>query len=78
MKRNGKIVCLTASANIIFERTERQRHLRRLLNVEEPERRISELLERRASHYAKADFTIDTSALTSEEVVEKIVDICEK
>lgn len=74
LKRNGIMICLSARPEIILERTKGYIH-RPLLNVEDPKRKIEELLRFRAPFYAKADYTIDTSVLTIEKVVEKIIDI---
>jgi len=41
-------------------------------------KRIEELLNLRKPFYEKADFSVDTSTLSSEEVVEKIVEFLEK
>ncbi len=77
LKKNGTIICLTASPNVIHKRVKEQTH-RPLLNVDNPEEKIKELLNKRASFYAKADYTIDTSSLNINEVVEKIIDLIEK
>ncbi len=71
LKRNGKIVCLSASPEVILERTKRYYH-RPLLNVEDPKAKIEELLKARAPFYTQADFTIDTTNLTVEAVVQEI------
>lgn len=71
-KKNGVIVCLTAAPEIMLERTKGSSH-RPLLNVEDPKANIERLLKARASCYAKADFTLNTSALSVKEVVEKII-----
>jgi shikimate kinase len=77
LKSNGVVICLTADEEAIMERTKRYRH-RPLLNVEDPKRRIRELLAKRAPLYASADYTIDTSKCTIDQVVEKITDIAKK
>ena len=71
-KQNGKLICLEASVDTILERTKRNRH-RPLLNVKDPKAKIDELLKKRAPFYAKADFSIDTTELTVENVVEEII-----
>lgn len=73
-KSNGIVICLTADAEAIIERTKKYKH-RPLLNVEDPKRKIRELLSTRAPFYAKADHTIDTGELTFRQAVEKIVEI---
>ncbi|MCQ9208505.1 MAG: shikimate kinase [Omnitrophica bacterium] len=71
LKQNGKIICLSASPEVILERTKRYRH-RPLLNVENPKAKIEQLLEARAPFYARADCTFDTTNLSIEQVVEEI------
>ncbi|ACI21496.1 MULTISPECIES: shikimate kinase [Thermodesulfovibrio] len=72
LKKDGVIFCLRASENVIFERL-KQTTNRPLLQVENPEERIKELLQKRMPLYEKADFCIDTEGLTPEEVAEKII-----
>ena len=72
LKKNGIMVCLTATPEIIYARVKDQSH-RPLLKVDKPQEVIKEFLESRRPYYAKADFTIDTSGLTVEQVVNKIV-----
>jgi shikimate kinase len=55
-------------------RTKKYKH-RPLLNVEDPKRKIRDLLEKRVALYAKADHCIDTGKLTVKQAVEKIVEI---
>ena len=57
---NGVLVCLTARPEVIRERTSRSRK-RPLLQVEDPERKIRELLAARAPDYAKIPIQVDTS-----------------
>jgi shikimate kinase len=71
LKRNGKIVCLAATPEVILERTKRYQH-RPLLNVESPKAKIEELLKFRAPFYARADFSVDTTNLSVEQVAERI------
>jgi len=71
LKQNGKIICLEAGVDAILERTKRYRY-RPLLNVDNPGAKVEELLKARAPFYAKADVSIDTTALTVEQVAEKI------
>ena len=74
MKSSGILICLTADENTIMERTKKYKH-RPLLDVEDPKRKIRDLIAKRAPYYAKADHEIDTGALTVRQVVEKIVEI---
>ena len=71
LKKNAKIVCLSATPEVILERTKRYYH-RPLLNTEDPKTTIEELLEFRAPFYGQADFSIDTTNLTIEQVMQEI------
>ena len=73
-KSRGVLICLTADEEVIMERTKKYKH-RPLLNVEDPKRKIRDLLAKRAPFYAKADYTIDTGKLTIKQVVDRIVEI---
>jgi shikimate kinase len=73
-KSSGIVICLTADPETILERTKKYKH-RPLLNVEDPKRKIRDLLAKRESLYAKADHSIDTGKLTARQVVEEIVKI---
>lgn len=76
MKSSGILICLTADEDTIMERTKKYKH-RPLLNVEDPKRKIRDLIAKRAPYYAKADYQIDTGALTVRQVVERIAKIAE-
>lgn len=75
LKKNGFIICLSANPEVILQRTVNNRD-RPLLEVDDQKKRIKELLKIRKPFYDKADFNIDTSSLSSEEVVERIVARC--
>ncbi len=72
LSRNGIIVCLTASPDVIYQRTKKHGH-RPLLNVKDPKREIAELLKKREPFYKRCDQMIDTSNLPVDEVVGRIV-----
>lgn len=74
LKSRGVVIWLTADDETIIRRTQKYKH-RPLLNVEDPKRKIKDLLSLRAPFYAKADHTIDTGKLTISQVVERIVEI---
>ena len=71
-KRNGIIICLKASPETILNRTKGLK-TRPLLNVPDPKKQIQELLAKRESSYSKADFSIDTDALSVEQVTSEII-----
>ena len=75
LRKNGVIVCLTASPETIFKRTSTNND-RPLLQVENPLERINELLNFRKPFYQKADVMIDTEGKTplriAEEIMEKV------
>jgi shikimate kinase len=74
LRKGSVIICLTAAIEEILRRTKRHRH-RPLLNVEDPKAASEALLASRATFYAKADHTIDTTGLSVPEVVERIIGI---
>ena len=75
-RSNGIVICLTAGEEVILERTKKYKH-RPLLNVEDPKRKIRDLLAKRAPFYAKADHCIDTGKLTIRQAVDEITKIAE-
>lgn len=72
MKNTGILICLTATPQAILKRTSGYIH-RPLLNVKDPKKQIDLLLKMRASFYAQADKTIDTSKISVEEATERIL-----
>ena len=77
LKNSGTVICLTATADMIYSRVKGHRH-RPLLNVADPQVAIKKLLTERAPFYGKADYTVDTSRLDVDGVVEKILKIFKK
>jgi shikimate kinase len=77
LRKNGIIVCLTATPETILKRTSNNKG-RPLLLVGNPLERIKELLNFRKPFYEKADIMIDTEGKTplqiAEEIIEKIKD----
>ncbi len=69
--RTGLVVCLTATAEIIHERTARARH-RPLLEEKDRFQRIVDLLEKRRALYAALPNPIDTSTLTPDRIADRI------
>ncbi len=72
LRRKGVIICLTASPETILKRTSNDSS-RPLLQVEDPLKRIRELLEFRMPYYEKADIMVDTEGKNPVEVVEEIM-----
>jgi len=72
LKKGGFLICLSARPEIIFERTMSYTY-RPLLNVKDPKAKIEELLRLRQPYYAQADYTVDTSNLSLEDVVGMIL-----
>jgi shikimate kinase len=72
LHKRSFVICLTASPEVIHRRvgTAMQRPLLREGDVAE---RIQELMKEREPNYAKARASVDTSGLTVEEVVDKLV-----
>ncbi|MFC1698684.1 shikimate kinase [Candidatus Omnitrophota bacterium] len=71
LRKNGKIICLAATPEVILERTKRYHH-RPLLNVADPKAKVEQLLADRAPFYALADHTVDTTNLTIDQVVDEV------
>jgi len=74
MKESGKMITLSATPQVILQRTYGSYH-RPLLNVKDPKKQIELLLKLRSPYYLQADKTIDTTKLSIQGVVEKIVKI---
>ena len=74
LQQSGVVVSLTADPEIILSRIGPEDD-RPMLQGEDRRRRIRELMEQRASAYAKADLIVDTSSRTVEQVVEYIAEV---
>ena len=78
MLSGGRVFFLSASPPTILRRVQEEDAggpIRPLLAVEDPEARIAELLAQRAAAYAQAHHTVETDALTAQEVAEQITSI---
>ncbi len=71
LKRNGRIVYLKTSPEVIYERVKAETH-RPLLQVKDPKARIEELLKIREPYYNQANIIVNTDAKTVDEVVDEI------
>lgn len=76
LRKSSIIILLTATPDEILKRSLKQKGERPLLEVKDRRKKIIELLDFRRPFYERsADYKIDTSNLTVEEVVEKIIQI---
>lgn len=73
LREKGIIICLTATPDVILERTGR-RPTRPLLQCENPRQVIVDLLAKRQPYYDKADYQVDSSVLTPYQVTEQIIE----
>lgn len=74
MKETGIMICLLAQEEVIYQRIKEDTH-RPLLNVDNPRKKIKELLSKREPFYKKADYFVDTSRISCEEVTQRIMEI---
>lgn len=75
LKKSGLIVCLTASPEVILERTERKGERPVLDGADEGDRlaAVKKLLAEREQFYRQADYFIDTGELSPLQAAERIV-----
>jgi shikimate kinase len=73
LKRNSVIIALSASIEIILERTSRRNTRPLLDNLEQREQIVNKLLKERAELYHKADYSIDTSNSSPQQVISEIM-----
>jgi shikimate kinase len=74
LKNTGIIFNLTASKESIYARTKKHKN-RPLLDVDDPIKKIEELMNLRMCYYNKAHYTINTDGIEPETVAEKIISI---
>lgn len=73
LRATGPVICLTAKPKAILARVGRRLAARPLLSrAADPLVRIRTLMHERAPAYAKADWILDTTELSVEEVVERL------
>ena len=77
LKEHGVVICLTARPEVIIERTKGHTH-RPLLNTESPLESIKRILDERKDYYGRADYTIDTSDISVNEVCDRVLKIMEE
>ena len=73
LREKSFLVCLTAAPEVLLRRAEKSRR-RPLLEGGDRAQRIQQLLAQREKNYAQAHVAVDTSDLTVEQVVEKIIE----
>lgn len=73
LKENGIVFCLAANAETILERTGTNQD-RPLLKVENPKKKIEELLAYRRPFYEKAGIMIETDGKTPLQIAEEIME----
>jgi shikimate kinase len=73
LRENGVIICLTATPETILQRTSPNSN-RPLLLVENPFKKIKELLDFRKPYYEKADILIDTDDKNPLQIAREIID----
>src|SRR4029453_17705193 len=73
LREKSFLVCLTAASAALSRRPEQSRE-GALLEGGDRGQRIGELLAQREKNYAQAHVAVDTSHLTVEQVVEKIIE----
>jgi shikimate kinase len=75
LRRSSRMVLLTAEPEVILKRTEAEKDVRPLLNVDDRLGKIRNLLSKRWSSYVEAaDIIIDTSEYTPQIVVSIIIE----
>ena len=72
LRRHGILITLMASVEEIYRRISQTKN-RPLLDVPYPEKTIKEMLELRRPRYELADFTVNTSGRSVEDVAEEIL-----
>lgn len=77
LREKGVIILLTARPSVIAERVKKTGS-RPLLQVDNLKGHIRELLSERAPYYQDCDYRIDTSELSIEQVVERIISLLEE
>jgi len=78
LRQNGIVITLTASVDVILERTGRRKNTRPLLKEEDRRQIIVDLLENRQALYQRADLILDTSELSPLQVTDEIIKFIRK
>lgn len=78
LKKNGILICLVATPEEIYRRTIPKKDRPLLLKSKNVIETIKELLKIREPYYSKADYKIDTTKKSIDEVVEEIIRIIKR
>lgn len=78
LKKNGILICLVATPEEIYRRTIPKKDRPLLLKSKNVIETIKELLKTREPYYSKADYKIDTTKKSIDEVVEEIIRIIKR
>lgn len=71
LQKNGILICLNATPEEIYKRVGNEKY-RPLLNVEDPLKRIRELLDYRRPYYNRIALQVDTTGKSIQEVADEI------
>ncbi|NQT23050.1 MAG: shikimate kinase [Candidatus Omnitrophica bacterium] len=72
LRKKSLLITLWAEPGDIHKRTKSRGH-RPLLNVENPQKKIKEMIEKRKPYYEVADYHVNTSSVGVEEAAESII-----
>ncbi|MGC9316960.1 MAG: 3-dehydroquinate synthase [Armatimonadota bacterium] len=72
LREAGPIICLTAEPEEILQRTAGD-ETRPLLQVADPAKRVAELLDARREAYGRADYHVETTGRSAEDVCERVL-----
>jgi shikimate kinase len=77
LRQRGVIIWLSVSPETVYQRTKMNRD-RPLLSGASPKKKIEELMKLRRHLYSKADFKVETSDRSIDEVAEEILNLLKK
>ncbi|MGC8976573.1 MAG: shikimate kinase [Candidatus Ratteibacteria bacterium] len=78
LKKNGILICLSATPEEIYRRTLPKKDRPLLMKSKNVIETIKELLEMRKPYYQKADYTVDTTKKKIEKVVDEIMELLKR
>jgi shikimate kinase len=74
LERNGVVICLSATPEVIYRRTAKNKKRPLLAEVQDAKKKIEEMLLARKPFYERAAFSIDTSEVDTDTIVDSIAD----